>query len=144
MFEPTTSAPYLKLTSWETSLLSKQRARTQVPTTRGFSLPDGNGIRSMQDFLRIIQPLQLPLLSSTNLHDPVKIGEGSSYKVFRCKDRRNARLVAVKQIKLHYNPAQHRQFQRIVYCILRDLEVMHHEPIAMHSSIIGLLGYGWG
>jgi hypothetical protein len=107
MFEPTTSAPYLKLTSWRTSLLSKQRARTLVPTTRGFSLPDDNGIRSMQDFLRIIQPLQLPLLSSANLHDPVKIGEGSSYKVCRCKDRRNAGLVAVKQIKLHYNPAQY-------------------------------------
>jgi len=31
-----------------------------------------------------------------------------------------------------------------VHCVLRDLEVMHHKPIGMHSNVIKLLGYGWG
>ena len=115
-----------------------------MPTTQGFSRPGGAGVRSMQDLLRSIQPLQLPLVSSANLHDHVEVGEGSSYRVFRCTDRKNDCLVAVKQVKLHYNPSQHQQFQRFVHCVLRDLEVMHHEPIAIHPNLIGLLGYGWG
>ncbi len=98
----------------------------------------------MQDLLRSIQPLQLTLVSSTNLYHHVEVGKGSCYRVFRCNDRKNNRIVAVKQVKQRYNPSQHQQFQRLVHCVLRDLEVMHHEPIATHPNLIMLLGYGWG
>ena len=98
----------------------------------------------MQDLLRIIQPLELPLFESAILHNHAEIGEGSCYRVFRCNDRRSGRFVAVKEIKLRYNPSQHWHFQRLVHYVLRDLEVMHHEPIATHPNVIGLLGYGWG
>jgi hypothetical protein len=121
-----------------------QRPRSLVPTTQGFFRPEGASIGSMQDLLRAIQPLQLRVFNSASLHDRIEIGEGGAYKVFRCTNSRSDGPVAVKQIKLHYKPSQHRQFQQLVHCVLRDLEVMHHEPIAKHPDAIDLLGYGWG
>jgi serine/threonine protein kinase len=41
---------------------------------------------------------------------------------------------------LRANP---RAFEHRVICVLRDIEVMHHAPLAKHRHVVQLLGYGW-
>ena len=91
----------------------------------------------------MVQDLQLQFFHSSELSGSRPTGEGCSYRVFRCYDK-VARVVAVKEIKLPYGESQQNEFQRRVCCILKDLEVMHHPPLARHDNIIRLLGYGYG
>jgi serine/threonine protein kinase len=50
----------------------------------------------------------------------------------------------VKQIKLPDDLNNDKAFQSRVDCVLKDIEVMNHPPIAQHQNILTLLGYGWG
>ena len=119
-------------------------ARTLVSCSLGFSRPGGAEIRSLDDLLRAIQPLNIPLYDATSLRNPRQVGEGASYTVFRYTDIRTKNAVAVKQIKQPDDTKNNQAFQSQVDCVLKDIEVMCHPPIAQHENILTLLGYGWG
>ena len=78
------------------------------------------------------------------MHDITRIGEGSSYRVFSCNHLKK-QLVAAKIMKLPLQPSREEKesFRRRVYCLIKDLEIMHHPPLANHENILRLLGYGW-
>lgn len=78
------------------------------------------------------------------MYDVTKVGEGGSYRVFRC-NHRNKQLVAAKIMKLplELSAKEKDEFRRRVFCLIKDLEVMHHPPLAKQENILGLLGYGW-
>ncbi|KAF2729238.1 kinase-like protein, partial [Polyplosphaeria fusca] len=109
-----------------------------------FSRPGGAEIRSLDDLLRTIQPLNIRLYDAASLRHPQKVGEGASYTVFRYADSGTKEAVAVKQIKLPDDANNHQAFQNRVECVLKDIEVMCHPPISQHENIVTLLGYGWG
>ena len=98
---------------------------------------------SLQDLIRAVQPLRLQAYKRSELHAPVRVGEGGSYRVFRC-DHQKSGAVAVKQVKLPAEQSEPDEFRRRICCIKKDLEVMHHRPLANHPNIARLLGYGWG
>lgn len=110
----------------------------------GFSRAEGDGIRTLQDLLRTIQPLRLGLYDGSDLRDHSRVGEGASYRVFRSTYRKGPTTVAVKQVKLPLDTSQHDVFRKRVCCVLKDVEIMHHAPLAHHKNILTLLGYGWG
>lgn len=49
----------------------------------------------------------------------------------------------MKQVKLPSSTSDFESFQGRVSCVLKDIEVMHHAPLAEHPNILNLLGYGW-
>lgn len=91
----------------------------------------------------MVQNLQLNLFHSSELSGSRPAGEGCSYRVFRCYHKA-VKFVAVKEVKLPQVVSQQDEFQRRVCCVLKDLEVMHHPPLARHDNVIRLLGYGYG
>ncbi|KAF2016798.1 kinase-like protein [Aaosphaeria arxii CBS 175.79] len=122
----------------------RPHARTLVSCSAGFSRPGGAEIRSLDDLLRAIQPLNIRLYDAASLRNPQKVGEGACYTVFRYTDTGMKEAVAVKQIKLPDDSNNHQAFRNRVDCVLKDIEVMCHPPIAQHENILTLLGYGWG
>ena len=90
----------------------------------------------------MVQSLQLNYFHSSELSRSRPAGEGCSYRVSRYYHI--ARVVAVKEIKLPSDESQQDEFRRRVCCVLKDLEVMHHPPLARHDNVIRLLGYGYG
>ena len=78
------------------------------------------------------------------MHDIIRVGEGGSYQVFRCNHLKK-QLVAAKimRLPLEISAEEKENFRRRVFCLIKDLEVMHHPPLAKHPNILGLLGYGW-
>lgn len=78
------------------------------------------------------------------MHDATCVGEGSSYRVFRCNHTRK-QLVAAKTMKLplELTVREKENFRRRVSCLIKDIEVMHHPTLARHENILRLLGYGW-
>ena len=109
----------------------------------GFSRPAVDGIRTLQDLLRSIQPLKLRRYEGSQLQDHSFLGEGVTYSVSRSWDVRDGELVAVKTVKLPAAPAPLSTFRGRIECILKDVEVMHHLPLMEHRNVINLLGYGW-
>ena len=71
------------------------------------------------------------------------MGEGGSYRVSRCFYQ-DTKVVAVKQVKLPSSLSEQDQYHRRVQCVKKDLEVMHYKPLAEHTNIARILGYGWG
>ena len=63
--------------------------------------------------------------------------------MFGCTDRTSGSAVAVKRVKLPSSSANYEAFEHRVTCVLREIEIMHHRPLAKHKNIIQLLGYGW-
>ena len=90
-----------------------------------------------------MQGLGLPKYDYTHLQWGPLLGQGASYRVFKCIDQRTDEAVAVKRIKLPPSSSKFEAFEYRVSCVLRDIEVMHHEPIRNHRNILRLLGYGW-
>ncbi|RKL41559.1 hypothetical protein BFJ72_g5451 [Fusarium proliferatum] len=123
---------------------SRPPPRTLVSCSVGFSRPGGAKVRSLQDLLRAIQPLNIRLTAASSLRNPQRAGEGASYTVFRYTDVATNKAVAVKQIKLAQDANNHQAHQDRVECVLKDIEVMCHPPLAQHENILTLLGYGWG
>ncbi|KAF5667503.1 serine threonine kinase [Fusarium denticulatum] len=123
---------------------SRPPPRTLVSCSVGFSRPGGDKVRSLQDLLRAIQPLNIRLTAASSLRNPQRAGEGASYTVFRYTDVATNEAVAVKQIKLAQDANNHQAHQDRVECVLKDIEVMCHPPLAQHENILTLLGYGWG
>lgn len=95
--------------------------------------------------MKYIEPLELENYNGPRhrLERKTSIGEGASYKVLECVDRNTQKVVAVKRIKLPDVQASLEAFEHRVTCVLRDIEVMHHGPLAQHANILKLLGYGW-
>lgn len=98
----------------------------------------------MQDLIQLLQPLKLALYRGSELYDVIGVGEGGSYRVFRCSHLKE-RLVAAKTMKLPLEllAKEKENFRRRVLCLIKDLEFMRHPPLAEHENILGLLGYGW-
>lgn len=109
----------------------------------GFSRSVGEDTFSLQHLIEMVQNLQLNLFHSSELSGSRPAGEGCSYRVFRCYHKA-VKFVAVKEVKLPQVVSQQDEFQRRVCCVLKDLEVMHHPPLARHDNVIRLLGYGYG
>ena len=105
----------------------------------GFSSYDAH---RLQDLIRIVRLLRLRAFNSSELYDAAKVGEGGSYRVFRC-EAGATNFVAVKQVKLPCEQQDNHEFRRRVCCVKKDLEIMHHQPLANHPNIVSLLGYGW-
>ena len=104
----------------------------------------GNGTRTLLDLVKLLQPLGLVLYRGVDMHDIRWVGEGGSYQVFCCNHSRK-QLVAAKIMRLPLeNSAEEKEnFRRRVFCLIKDIEIMHHPPLASHPNIVGLLGYGW-
>jgi serine/threonine protein kinase len=124
---------------------SARRPQTLVSSLGGFSDLAGKTIRSLQDLLITIQPLNLDLYKPENLPEQCKLGEGASYNVWKCLNRRSPTkdLVAVKKVKLPRGNSDFEAFQSRVACVLKDIEVMNHPPMADCENILNILGYGW-
>lgn len=121
---------------------SVARPMTLVSSVGGFSQPATENIKTLHDLLNSIKPLKLKYFGSPQLQNPLFLGEGASYKVFRCQDVRSGSLVAVKKIK--FSPENTlSNFGARIGSILRDIEVMNHLPLLKHSNILSILGYGW-
>lgn len=106
----------------------------------GFSAHDAH---SLQDLIQIVQPLRLKVYKTSELYAPEIVGEGGTYRVFRC-DHQRVNAVAVKQVKLPFERSKSDEFRRHVCSIKKDLEIMHHTPLAKRPNIARLLGFGWG
>lgn len=109
-----------------------------------FSHDSGNGTRTLQDLVKLLQPLKLALYRGIDMHRITLVGEGSSYRVFRC-NYLNRQLVAAKIMKLptELSAKEKENFRRRVFCLIKDVEVTLFSPLAKHENILGLLGYGW-
>ena len=109
-----------------------------------FSRETGGGTRTLQDLIVLLQPLNLAFYRGTDMYDATCVGEGSSYRVFRCHHNRKE-VVAAKTMKLplEVTVKEKEDFRRRIICLIKDIEVMHHPPLARHENILRLLGYGW-
>ncbi|KAF2806412.1 kinase-like protein, partial [Mytilinidion resinicola] len=126
--------------SWDYS--SFQVSRTILSSVGGFSQPSNRKIDSLQSLLASVQQINLDTFEGSSFtYGPNPVGEGVSYKVWRCYHRRKNAVYAVKQIKLPSVKSDLQGFQRQIGCILRDVEVMHGH--AKHPNILHLMGYGW-
>jgi serine/threonine protein kinase len=97
----------------------------------------------LQDLLRVVQPLELNIFEGSNFEEGLQVGEGASYRVRRCVHRRSGQVVAMKQVKLPPKSSDLDAFHTRVACVLRDIEVMNHPPLAKCKHILHMLGYGW-
>ncbi|KAK5242508.1 hypothetical protein LTS06_011480, partial [Exophiala xenobiotica] len=114
---------------------------TAVSSVAGFSR---GRIHTLQDLLRYVQALGLEQINNARLGRVRKLGHGASFDVEEYHDTQIGKGVAVKRIKLPNSSTSFKAFQERVTCVLRDIDVMHHKPIAAHENVLGLLGYGWG
>lgn len=70
-----------------------------------------------------------------------RVGEGETFIVDQCK--LGGKTVAVKHIKLGDYNVDQRAFHRRLQSVVREISIMHHQPLAEHPHILKLLGYGW-
>ncbi|KAL3421518.1 hypothetical protein PVAG01_07963, partial [Phlyctema vagabunda] len=117
-------------------------SRTLLSSVGGFSQPNRRHIRSLQQLLSTIRTLDLHFTPGHTLQEQGFCGEGVSYRVLRCRQTPSGQVVAVKQIKLP-TLASAEAFERQVACVLRDIEVMSHGPLASHPNVLDIIGYGW-
>ncbi|KAF2874996.1 hypothetical protein BDV95DRAFT_305008 [Massariosphaeria phaeospora] len=121
---------------------SLQFSRTVLSSVGGFSQPTQRGIHSLQGLLTSVRKLNLDTFEKSSFTFGANaVGEGVSYKVWRCYHRTQGAVYAVKQIKLPSADHDMHGFQRQIGCILRDLEVM--AGLARHPNVLNLVGYGW-
>ena len=125
------------------SLGYSKRPVTLLSSVGGFSQPAVEGIKTLQHLLQSIQSLNLQRYEGGQLQDSHLVGEGISYKVYRAKDTSFQTFVAVKKVKLSVAPANLQAFRSRISCILKDIEVMSHLPLAQHPNILNIFGYGW-
>ncbi|KAI9720882.1 MAG: hypothetical protein M1812_002721 [Candelaria pacifica] len=122
------------------SILQSLRQRTLLSS---FSRSEGKQVHTLGELFRTIQSLGLELFDGAQIQDRKLLGEGASYKVYKCSDRRSQSVVAIKQVKLPPTTANDDAFANRVACVLRDILVTRHEPLAAHENIVRLLGLGW-
>ena len=132
----------VKLTQLQSVLGRSQRPRTIFSSIGGFSQPTNKRIHTLEDLLRYVQSLGLTTFDSSQIERTALLGQGVSYRVFGGTDRKSGSVIAVKRVKLPPSSTNHEAFEHRVTCVLRDIEVMHHGPLAQHTNIIKLLGYG--
>ena len=90
-----------------------------------------------------MQTLGLPKYDYSQIEWGDLLGQGASYKVLGCCDKKTNEVIAVKCIKLPPSSTKFEAFEHRVSCVLRDIEVMQHESLREHDNILPLLGYGW-
>jgi serine/threonine protein kinase len=108
-----------------------------------FSGSHNGTARSLNDIFKLVQPLGLSVFDDYTLRARETVGEGASYEVLRGNVRGQKDLVAVKRVKMQHNASERGALERQVECVLKDIEVMRHDPLAQHENILSLLGYGW-
>lgn len=126
------------------SLGHSNRPITLLSSVGSFSQPAVKGIKTLQNLLQLIQPLNLQRYDEGKLQDSQVVGGGISYKVYRAKDTNSRTLVAIKKVKLPAASANLQAFRSRISCILKDIELLSHLPLAHHANILNILGYGWG
>ncbi|KAI9764408.1 MAG: hypothetical protein M1840_008431 [Geoglossum simile] len=122
---------------------SAKKAQTLVSSLDSFSNRGVQNIRSLHELLQAIQPLLLEYYEGTELSDMSFLGEGASFRVIKCMVGVNKQIVAVKQVKLPSASSDISAFQSRIACVLKDIEVMSHPPLAQCDQILSLFGYGW-
>ena len=99
-------------------------------------------VQSLEGVLRMVKRLKLRQCRFSDIEElELKIGEGETFIVDRCK--LSGRVVAVKHIKLGDYNVDQRAFHRRLQSVVREISIMHHQPLAQHPHILRLLGYGW-
>ena len=114
-----------------------------MSSIRGYSHSYGQRIHTLEDLLRYVQRLGLATISSSQVEEIVFLGQGASYKVYGCKERATGRAFAVKRVKLPSSSTTFDAFENRVSCVLQDIEIMNHPPLAEHKNLLRLIGYGW-
>ncbi|KAL9052423.1 MAG: hypothetical protein Q9162_005392 [Coniocarpon cinnabarinum] len=134
---------FIEQYQWNSADCNSQNLSLFSSIEGSFLRTNGSGLLTLQALLRAIQPLKLSTYDGGSLRGRQLVGEGASYRVLRCKDS-HGRAIAAKEVKLPLGDSNPPLFAKRVECVLKDLEVMHHAPIAHHNNIVNLLGYGWG
>jgi serine/threonine protein kinase len=96
----------------------------------------------LEGVLSIVKKLKLRQCQFSEIEElEGKVGEGETFVVDRCK--LDGKVVAVKHIKLGDFNVDQRAFHRRLQSVVREISIMHHQPLAQHPHILLLLGYGW-
>jgi serine/threonine protein kinase len=125
--------------SWNTKL-----SRTRVSTVDGLVCTDSSdvAVQSLEGLLRMVRRLKLKQCQFSEIEElEPEVGEGETFVVDRCK--LSGKVVAVKHIKLGDCNVDQRAFRRRLQSVVREISIMHHQPLAQHPHILQLLGYGW-
>ncbi|ERF74033.1 hypothetical protein EPUS_03848 [Endocarpon pusillum Z07020] len=125
--------------SWNTKL-----SRTRVSTVDGLACTESSdaAVQTLEGVLRMVKRLKLRQCQFSDIEElEPKVGEGETFVVDRCK--LNGKVVAVKHIKLGDYNVDQRAFHWRLQSVVREISIMHHQPLAQHPHILQLLGYGW-
>ncbi|KAH8646463.1 hypothetical protein BGZ60DRAFT_570650, partial [Tricladium varicosporioides] len=132
------TASCLSTLSWNTEM-----SRTRVTTVEGLSISAAPSIpvQNLDDVLRIVQRLGLHQCKFDEIEQGIRVGEGESFRVERC--RYDNKVVAVKHLKLASPVADSRNSYRRLRTVLTELLIMHHVPLRDHPNVLSIIGYGW-
>lgn len=125
--------------SWNTKL-----SRTRVSTVDGLACTESSdaAVQNLEGVLRMVKRLKLRQCQFSEIEELApKVGEGETFIVDKC--RLGGKVVAVKHIKLGDYNVDQRAFRRRLQSVVREISIMHHQPLAQHPHILQLLGYGW-
>jgi serine/threonine protein kinase len=107
-----------------------------------------NNITQLVDFTKLVSTMDLRQFfwEYRNHLDKQKIGEGSTYDVYKCEFDSGI-VAAVKRAKgflplASNNEASEMELQ-IMSTMLTEMRVLSHPPLTGHLNLIQILGYGW-
>jgi serine/threonine protein kinase len=107
-----------------------------------------NNITGVVDFMKHASTMDLKQFfwEYRNHLDKRKLGEGSTYDVFKCEFDSGI-IGAVKRVKEFLpmaanNEAREMELQTM-NTMLAEMRVLNHPPLKEHPNLIQLLGYGW-
>ncbi|KAH8655982.1 ankyrin repeat-containing domain protein [Tricladium varicosporioides] len=146
----------MEFTDW-VSILGSQR--TPLPRT---NLPEGvsslenkssssyfsNKITAVVDFMKHASAMDLKQFfwEYRNHLDKRKLGEGSTYDVYKCEFDSGI-IGAVKRAKeflpIASDDEPHEMELQTMNTMLTEMGVLSHPPLKEHPNLIRLLGYGW-
>ncbi|KAJ0414707.1 kinase-like domain-containing protein [Aspergillus carlsbadensis] len=90
-----------------------------------------------------VQKMKLKRFPAESIKRLRVVGEGETFSVFEAKFQQE--VIAVKRIRLYEKNASvsRTAVQRRLQAVLKEILIMNHPPLAHHSNIVRLLGYGW-
>jgi len=97
--------------------------------------------QGLQDVIRTVQRLNLPVIPASKIERGEIVGEGETFWVEHGNHEGTA--VAIKQLKVADNQADPQEFLRRIDSLLLELQIMRHGPLKSHPNILDLVGYGW-
>ncbi|KAJ4024595.1 hypothetical protein NW752_003162 [Fusarium irregulare] len=124
--------------SWNTRI-----SRTSVSSLScaRFSAEESLSSHGLQDVIRTLQTLSLPHYRLGELVREERLGQGETYVVERCVDKKG-NILAVKHLKVSTEPDDTALRQRLRSVIL-EIKIMRHGPLRAHPNILDVQGYGW-